>query len=482
MSEQFLYEQLAERFEKQMREGLLSPGDKLPSVRMLSREQGISLSTAYKVYTELENKGLIEARMRSGYYVRKRYAAPQQVWPKEVVSIHSPQAHNHPVKVTEMIDVVFRHIPGEQLIRLSRALPSPELMPVAKLNKSMLEALRKSESGNGHYEELQGNISLRRQIAKNTYGWGGAVGLDDVVTTQGCMEALVFCLRALTSPGDTVAIESPAYFGIFNIMLSLDLKVLEIPVDHSTGLDIEYLAAAMKTCKIKACLFVTNFNNPTGALMPDHRKLQLVELLRSQQIPLIEDDIYGDLYFGNTRPRTCKAFDTEGLVLLCSSVSKSLAPGYRVGWCIPGRFKEQVLRMKMMHTVSSATPTQAAIANFFETGRYDLHLRKLRKALHLQCLHYTEAIAQAFPAGTRIGSPQGGYALWIELDVGIDAFQLFRMAMEKGISIAPGQVFSTDSRFSNFIRISFGTSLNQEIRDSIKVLGTLIGDYKANKV
>jgi DNA-binding transcriptional MocR family regulator len=469
MNNLFLYEQVAARFEQQVNDGILLPGDRLPSVRMLSREQGISLSTAYKVYVELENKGIIEARTRSGYYVRKRYQQPRRM-----PLFKSPLPAGRPVSVVDMITAVFRQIPNEHIIQLSRALPSAELMPVAKLNKSMLESLRRSDSGNGHYETLQGNLALRKQIAKHGFYFGGSITPEDVVTTQGCMEALVFCLRALAKPGDTVAIESPTYFGIFNIMLSLDLKVLEIPVDAEQGLDIDYLEHAMEMQEIKACLFVNNFNNPTGALMPDVKKRRLVELLKTKQIPLIEDDIYGDLYFGNKRPLTCKSFDTDGLVLLCSSVSKSLAPGYRVGWCIPGRFKEQVLSIKMMHTVSSATPTQAAIANFFETGRYDLHLRKLRKALHLQCLKYSEAIAQSFPKRIRISAPQGGYALWIELEPCIDAFDLFQKAMEAGISIAPGQVFSTDARFSNFIRISFGTPINQEIRRSIKVLGDLI--------
>jgi DNA-binding transcriptional MocR family regulator len=472
MNDQFLYERVAARFELQVHEGILMPGDKLPSVRMLSREQGVSLSTAYKVYVELENKGLIEARNRSGYYVRKRYQHPRQV-----PSVKSPLYGSRPVSVADMISAVFRQIPNEH-IQLSRALPAAELMPVAKLNKSMLESLRRSDSGNGHYETLQGNLALRKQIAKHSINWGGAITPDDVVTTQGCIEALVFCLRALTKPGDTVAIESPTYFGIFNIILSLSLKVVEIPVDPEEGLDIAYLERAMEAQEIKACVFVTNFNNPTGALMPDQQKRRLVGLLKARHIPLIEDDIYGDLYFGRSRPLTCKAFDDEGLVLLCSSVSKSLAPGYRVGWCMPGRFKEEVLRMKMMNTISSATPTQAAIANFFETGRYDLHLRKLRKALHLQCLHYTEAIVNAFPPETRICEPKGGYALWIELNPSIDAFFLFQMAREYCISIAPGQVFSTDARFHNFIRISFGTPLNDEIRRSIRVLGSLVTQSK----
>jgi DNA-binding transcriptional MocR family regulator len=208
--------------------------------------------------------------------------------------------------------------------------------------------------------------------------------------------------------------------------------------------------------------------------MPDQRKQQLVTLLTSRKIPLIEDDIYGEIYFGKSRPRTCKSFDTEGWVMLCSSVSKSLTPGYRVGWCIPGRFKDRIINIKMMHTISSATPTQAAIAHFFETGRYDLHLRKLRKALYMQCLRYTQAIAAHFQPNTKISRPQGGYALWIELDKKVNAFELYQAAIKQNISIAPGQIFSTDARFTNFIRISFGIPYDDVVEQSFRILGELI--------
>jgi len=256
--------------------------------------------------------------------------------------------------------------------------------------------------------------------------------------------------------------------------MSLNLNVLEIPGDPKTGLDIAYLEQAMEKVTVNACLFVTNFSNPIGSCMPDERKHELVKLLAKKQVPLIEDDIYGEIYFGKSRPRTCKSYDTEGMVMLCSSVSKSLAPGYRVGWCIPGKFKEQILNLKLMHTISSATPTQAAIAHFFETGRYDLHMRNLRKALYTQCLHYMQGIAQYFPPDTKISQPQGGYALWIELNKSINAFELYQAAMAQNISIAPGQIFSTDARFTNFIRISFGRPYDDVLENSFKVLGELI--------
>ncbi|QEC76123.1 aminotransferase-like domain-containing protein [Mucilaginibacter ginsenosidivorax] len=465
----FLYAQIVSRIEKQIKQNLLKTGDRLPSVRALSLEQGISISTSYKAYVELENMGMIEARPKSGYYVK---FSPAKV--SHVPTTKPPAKKIAQASVTDMIAMVYQNMDSDSVLRLSRSSPPLSMIPMAKLNKSMMEAIRKSPSGNINYENLQGNVSLRRQIAKNAFNWGGNITQEDVVTTQGCMEALIFCLRALTKPGDTIAIESPTYFGIFNIMLSLDLKVLEIPVNPDTGIDLDYLGQAINEVDIKVCLFVTNFSNPVGSCMPDENKQQLVTLLAAKKIPLIEDDIYGEIYFGKSRPRTCKSYDKDGWVLLCSSVSKSIAPGYRVGWCIPGRFKEQIINLKMMHTISAATPTQAAIAHFFETGRYDLHMRNLRKALYTQSLRYTQAIATYFPSGTKISRPQGGYALWVELDKHINAFELYQLAMAQNISIAPGQIFSTDARFTNFIRISFGLSFDDVVEQSIKVLGELV--------
>ena len=373
-----------------------------------------------------------------------------------------------------MLRMVHQTLSQNGIVKLSRATPSAELIPSAKLSKAMMEAIRKSPASCTEYEEIQGNITLRKQIAKYAFNWNGSITENDVITTQGCMEALVFCLKAVTEPGDTVAIESPTYFGIFNVMKSLGLKVLEIPTDPEQGADLEYLEKAIEKIPVKACLFVPNFSNPVGSLMPDHRKKQLVALLVKHQIPLIEDDIYGEMYFGKTRPKTCKSFDKEGLVILCSSVSKTLAPGYRVGWCIPGRFLDQILSIKLTHSVSSATPTQVAIGLFFETGRYDLHMRKLRKALHTQCLRYIQAISEYFPADTKVSRPQGGYVLWIEMNAKVNAFDLFQRAMKENVSIAPGQIFSTDARFTHYIRISFGAPYSAVIDESLGKLGKLI--------
>lgn len=467
------YIDVAERIEKLIENGVLKVGDKLLSVRALSKEQGISLSTAFQSYYHLESKGLIEARPQSGYYVK---FSREHIL--DLPKCCEPLDDAMPVSVDEMISSVYHDLNNDKLIHFSLGVPSIELLPAAKLNKAVMQAIRESKTSCMGYEHIQGNIALRRQIARQAFNWGGTPSEEDIVVTAGCVEALALCIKAVTKPGDTVAIESPTYFAIFQVMESHGLKVVEIPTDPVTGVDIAYLERAIPRFNIKACLFVNNFNNPLGSCMPDENKKQLVDMLAKKEIPLIEDDIYGEMYFGKTRPKTCKSFDTKGLVLHCSSFSKSLAPGYRIGWIIPGRFKGQVIRLKRMHTVATNTLSQAAIALFLSNGRYELHLRHLRRALHTQSLRYVQAISEYFPDDTLMTRPQGGFVLWVELNKGVDTYKLHKRALKQNIGIAPGQIFSAQARFENCFRLSYGEPWSNRIEEGIKTLGKLVKEMR----
>jgi len=467
------YTAVAERIESLIEKSILKVGDKLLSVRALSKEQGISLSTAFQAYYYLESKGLIEARPQSGYYVKY---SPDHVLDLPDVSL--PPDDAIPVSVDDMINSVYLDLRSDKLLNFSMAAPSFSLLPVAKLNKAVMHTLRESKTSCTNYEHVQGFASLRKQIARQAFNWGGSLTEEDIVVTAGCVEAMSLCVKAVTKPGDTVAIESPTYFAIFQVMESHGLKVVEIPTDPVTGVDLNYLEQAIPKFDIKACLFVNNFNNPLGSCMPDENKKRLVDMLAKKEIPLIEDDIYGELYFGRNRPKTCKTFDKKGLVLHCASFSKSLAPGYRIGWVIPGRFKDKVIRLKRMHTVSTNTLAQAAIANFLANGRYELHLRHLRKALHTQLLRYMQAVSEYFPDDTRVTRPQGGFTLWIEMGKKIDAYKLHKRALKHNIGIAPGQIFSSQGRFENCFRISYGEPWSEKVEEGIKTLGKLIKEWR----
>lgn len=464
-----LYLHLAESIERQILDNILRIGDKLPSVRALSKKHGISMSTTLQAYYHLESKGLIESRPQSGYYVRfNTQHFPQQ--PDKSKPLPTAQSKN----VDAIISEVYDDWHDDKVTRFSLSVPAPELLPLAPLNKAMLRALRESRANATYYENVRGNEELRRQIARWSLNWDAHLQPEDLITTSGCMNAISYCLMALTKRGDTIAIESPAYFGTLRLLNSLGLRVLELPTHPETGVDPDDVRKAIEKHHIKACLFVTNFSNPLGFCMPDEQKKELVKLLSFHGIPLIEDDLYGDVYFGKQRPKSCKTFDEEGNVLWCGSVSKTLAPGYRVGWVAPGKYYEQIKQLKLYHAITSATPEQQAVANFLGTGRYEHHLRKMRTALHANSLQYIRAIGEYFPEGTRVSHPKGGYILWVELDKSIDTYDLYHEAMLHKISIAPGIIFSSQDRYRNCMRLSYGMQWTPELERALKKLGGVI--------
>ena len=468
-SDDHLYLQIAEGIEKMIAEDVLRIGDKLPSVRVICEEYGISMGTAFQAYYQLEGKGLIESRPKSGYYVRFNHhrlpALPE---------LSTPDAMTSNVSVKEMIASIYTDIVAHDVINLALAVPDVALLPAAKLNKSVVYALRNTKDHCISYEHTQGNLELRKQVAKLAFNWGGKVKPDEVIISSGCLDAICLCLKAVTRNGDTVAVESPTYFGIYQAIESLGLKVVEIPAHPVTGVDIPALEKAIKKFKIKACVFVPNFNNPLGSCIPEANKKKLVDLITKHSVPLIEDDIYGELYFGKTRPKPCKFYDTKGWVMYCSSLSKSLTPGYRIGWVIPGRFFEELNQLKRIQNISCPTLTQAAMAHFLMHGRYEYHLKHLRKALHTQSLRYVQAIINYFPADTKVSRPHGGFILWLELNKKVDSFKLRTEAMKQHISIVPGKIFSAGHAYSNCIRISFGKPWSDDVDYALMMLGKMI--------
>lgn len=465
-----LYMQVSEGIEKMIADEILKIGDKLPSVRMLSDEYGISMGTAFQAYYHLEGKGLIESRPKSGYYVRFNHRRYPEL-PKQVL----PDPISHEVSVKEMIASIYADVAADKnVINLALAVPDISLLPAAKLNKSVVHAMRNVKDHCISYEHTQGSLELRKQISRLAFNWGGKINADEIVVTSGCLEAVTMCLKAVTQPGDTVAIETPTYFGIIQAIESLGLKVVEISTCAEEGIDLDSLQRAIKKFTLKACVFVPNFNNPMGNCMPDEKKKKLVEIISRHNIPLIEDDIYGELYFGKNRPRTFKYYDTKGLVMHCSSLSKSLAPGYRIGWAIPGKYFEEVKELKRINNISCPTITQAAMAHFLSIGRYEYHLKNLRKALHTQCLRYIQSIIEYLPEDTKISRPQGGFVLWVELNKKVNAFKLRAEAMKHRISVVPGKIFSASNSYSNFIRISFGKPWSEDVDYGLMVVGKLI--------
>lgn len=464
-----LYEQLADKIETLIRAGALRAGERIPSVRRASVQHGVSVTTAVQAYLELENRGLIEARPRSGFFVRPQFHT-HVLEP----TISRPAATATVVGVGGLLSRLFDAARMPDVVPFGAAYPGAEILPLAKLSRTLTSVARSAGARGIAYDMPPGAEALRRQISRRSLDWGGRITPDEIISTNGGTEALGLCLRAVTKPGDVVAVESPTYFGVLQAIEENRLKALEIPMHPRTGMDLDALEHALKSRKIAACLAVPNFNNPLGSLMPDEHKQRLVEILAHRDVPLIEDDINGDLAHDGSRPRVAQSYDKDGRVLLCGSFSKTLAPGYRVGWVAPGRYYDRVKALKIISSLATATLPQLAIAEIVANGGYDHHLRSLRRDFAEQTRLTSEAVAASFPAEIKITRPSGGFVLWIELPKNVSALKLHERALAEKISIAPGPMFSAKQSFQNFIRLSCGHRWSEKLERAVGVLGRMV--------
>lgn len=462
-----LYQKIAKTIEEQIENGVLQYGDKLPSVRSAQKLYNVSLNTAKKAYLELESKSLIESRPRSGYFIGK---LSKKNLPLPSVSKLDPKQHIQTAE--DLVDKVFGTISNHEITQFGLSVPGQNFLPIAKLNKGIINAVKTRNDGGTSYEPVQGNKRLRKEIAKWSMVLDGKLTETDLIITSGAMNAIYNGLMAVTQPGDAVAIETPAYFGFLQAIKLLGLRAIEVPTHPILGVDLDALKKILPD--VSACCFITNFNNPLGFQMPDNHKIELVKMLSHYHVPLIEDDIYGNLFFGAERPKPCKYYDEEGLVMWSGSVSKTLAPGYRVGWVAPGQFKEKILRQKIAQTVCTPSLFSDVIADFLEFGRYDHHLRTFRNKLHSNYLQMKRAVETYFPDNTKISQPKGGFMLWLELDKRLKTEDMYDQAYDQQINFAPGRIFSQHNQYNNCMRLNYAMEWNDRVENDLQKLGNLV--------
>lgn len=363
-----------------------------------------------------------------------------------------------------------------EVVPFGAAGPSPLLMPVKKLNAILTEVIRKQPHKIFTYDAPPGLPLMREQIARRSLSWGleSKLPVEEIISTNGTMEAVNLALLAALRPGDTVAVESPVYYGILQAIEALGMKAVEIDTDPVEGMKPESLENALKKKKVKGAVIVSNFNNPLGSCIPTQKKKQIVELLATRNLPLIEDDIYGDLNHSGPRPIVAKSFDRKGLVLLCGSISKTLAPGYRIGWVAAGRYAERVRELKFVMSIGNCTPTQMAVAEFLQRGLYEPHIKKIRRLYAAQVARVRAAVLEAFPASTKISRPKGGFLLWVELPGKVNALHLLEKSLDHNISLMPGPYFSPTRKFGNFIRLSCGNPFDKRFEKALGTLGKLL--------
>lgn len=460
------YQRYAEELTALIRGGQLAPGTRLPSVREASRARRISPATAFEAYYLLQARGLIESRPRSGFFVRA------MVKPAPARGGSAPPRSRH-VEVSDLVFEVLEATRRAGIAPLGSAFPAAELFPLRQLARALSIGMRRLDPTRIVEDLPPGNERLRKQIALRYALSGTRVSPDEIILTNGAMEALTLSLQAVTQPGDAVVVESPCFYAALQALERLRLKAVEIPCDARHGIDFAALCTALQRPDVKACWLMPAFQNPTGTSMSEAHRRDFMRELQRHGVPLIEDDVYAELYYGARPLRPLKSFDTSGLVMHCGSFSKCLAPGYRIGWVAGGLRAPEILRAKMMTTLSNAVPSQQALAEYLAHGGYERHLRRLRRVLARQHDIAARLAARHFPAGTRFSSPEGGYFLWVEFPEGVDTLQLHRQALEHDINIAPGQIFSATRKFGNCMRLNFGHPRDPRFEPAIRTIGEL---------
>jgi len=445
----YLYEEIANNMRESITQGTFRPGERIPSVRQMSNKNGVSVTTILQAYQLLEEQGLIESHPQSGYYVclNENLKLPEP-------EISTPSKDPCQVSLHDLIMMIIRDTQNPSLAQLGAALPNLDLMPIDQLNKIILELSRKANPEMHQYCLPLGLESLRIQIAKRAIHSGCHLSPNDILITSGCTEAIDLCLYAICRPGDIVAVEAPMYFGTLQSLEVHGLRALEIPTDPRTGIGLDALKFAIEHNPIRAVMVSSNFSNPMGGCMPTEKKKELVELLARHDIPLIDNDISGEIHFADKRPVVTKAFDKKGLVLMCSSFSKDISPALRVGWVTPGRYKNEIEWLKFTNSIATPTLSQMTVARFMESGKYDHHLRRLRRSYASNVIMMSQAVMRYFPADTRVTRPSGGFVLWVQLPDKVDSLELYKEALKGGITITPGYIFSPTNQFYSFIRLN----------------------------
>ncbi len=463
-----LYEKLANDIEKAIRSGVLHHGSRLPTVRQLRDERMVSASTVFRAYYLLEAKRLIQAKDRSGYFVVFD-AAPGSAVATAAAGRPLPDQDTPGAVLLDLLASAGDH----NTVPLGARYPSNQLFPAQRLGRALSASFITPNRFNHYSGGGRGNVELRRQIALRYVASGMQVDPDDIVITSGACEALSLAALAMARPGEGIAIESPTAPAIRHGIERLGLRAIDVPASAPGGIDLAALKLAVLAQRPAACMLMPTFQHPLGSLMSDEHKRDLVQFLRHHAVPLIENDVCQELYFGRVRPLPAKAYDADGLVLHCSSFSKTLAPDYSIGWVVPGRFMPELLRHQSLSGAPVPDLLQRALANYLAKGGYDLHLRKLRRLLAAHCDTLVQAVLSHFPAGTRAQRPQGGYFLWVELPPGCSAMAVYHQARQMHISVAPGPMFSARGEFANCLQLNFGQLWDSRTALAVQSLGRL---------
>lgn len=466
------YERLAEEFHAAIDDGRLPPGSRLPSIRETAQSRGLSINTVVAAYHQLEARGEVEARPQSGYFVSARWpiAAMQ---PTPATLPQEPPALPDSA-VLDRIAAVVAAQADPATIDLSLACPKrSDAYPDKTLSRLAADIARRQPELLTDYSLPPGPLRLRREICRHAHDLGMALEADEIILTNGCMEALQLALRGVTQPGDTIAIESPTYFNLLSLADHLGLRTIEVPTHPDQGMALDALELLLAEGRVQAVVSMPNVHNPLGTGMPLEAKQRLATLARDYRVPVIEDVLYAELQYAVPLSPAVKAFDRDGWVIVCTSYTKTLAPGLRVGWLHAGRFHRRIAALKFSASIAQPAFLGEVLGAYLETGGYAQHLRRLRRLSAAQVNRLCGLVNTHFPEGTRAARPTGGFLVWIELPEGGDGNRLCDAALAQGITITPGSVFSPSGRHTRHIRLSGCHNFSDRHVHALVTLGQL---------
>jgi len=461
----YKFEEFTTSIEKNIREGIYKPGHKLPSVRELKKQYQISITTVQNGYEHLMILGLVESIPKSGYYVSSRpeRLPDQQKAPRSLI-VRDSIFENNLVLTTSLRA-------GRKISEFNVAAPGDLLIPQKLLLRTMQQVIREYGMSLLRYYPSNGSEDLKNNIIKRAAGYHTSINPEELIITDGALQALYIALASTCNSGDVIAVESPCVFSILEVVRTLNLKVIEIPVDLESGFDIDFLRKACLKNKIKAVLVTPNFHNPTGVLLSDEQKKALLSVVQQHGIALIENDIYGDLNFNGQRPSTIKSFDDSGLVMTYSSYSKTLAPGIRLGWLSTGKFMERAEQVKFSLGSTVSPIYQETVNRLLAGSSYERHIRAFKMQLAKNAYFTINLLADNFPEGTSIFTPSGGYNIWVKMPNHIDMDHFYDQCEKIGIRFTPGYTFSFSNNFTQYFRVVFAAKYSPKDIEAIKLAG-----------